>query len=406
MPIFEYRAKKGPEQVVEGTLDAQTEKEAIERLSALGYVPIQLKPQAVSQDKADKEPAKGLGFGHSVKASEITIFSRQLASLLRSGVPILKSLDIIAGQSDNPALKYTVFKIYQAVKEGETFSSALGLFPRSFPPLYIAMVRAGEDSGVLPEVLMRIANYRARQEETLSRIRMALAYPLLMVIVGVGTVVFMLTFVMPRLSRIFLGYGHKLPLPTRILLKVSHILGQFWFWVGFLLLVLFFWLKLRSESSKLPLSRLALKIPLFGKFILKSELGRFCRTMELLLKSGIPILKAISVAYPVVENEMLRESLKASLNELQQGGFLGASLKAAKLFPSFMTNLISVGEESGKLSEAFSEVADSYEQDTEETVRIMTNLLEPLLILIMGLLVGFVVVAMLLPIFEINIMAR
>ena len=403
MPIFKYRAKKGPQQVIEGTVEAQSEKEAIEKISVLGHIPLSIEQteKAAEQGVLPQDTSAG-----GVRPREITIFSRQLASLLKSGVPILSSLTILAEQSTSANIRNVLNAIHTTVKQGNTFSASLARYPKIFPSLYIAMIRTGEDSGVLPDVLLRIAEYRSKQEETLSRFRMAMAYPILMAAVGLATIIFMLTFVMPRLMKIFLGMGQDLPLPTKILLSLSRTLSHWWFWLILIMAVLVVRRQVKAESSKVALSRLKLRLPVFGKFMFKAELALFCRTMEVLLRSGIPILRAINVAIPVVNNEVIKEHFRISYKELEQGGSFGRSLKSSKLFPLFMSNLLIVGEESGKLSDAFAEIASSYERDTDESIRIMTNLLEPLMILCMGLIVGFIVVAMLLPIFEINIMAR
>jgi general secretion pathway protein F len=343
-----------------------------------------------------------------VRSAEVTIFSRQLASLLKSGVPILKALNIISEQSENHNLKGIMRNIHNAVKDGATFSSVLSQYPKVFSPLFIALVRTGEDSGALPEVLLRIADYRAKHEEVISRFRMALAYPILMAIVGLGTIIFMLTFVLPRLMRIFTDMGQNLPLPTRILISTSQGLRQWGLWIipVLLLIILMARQQTKTEAGRLSSSALKLRFPLFGKFILKAELGIFCRTLELLIKSGIPIIKALTIAVPVLDNEVIKNHLRNSCKELEQGGSFGRSLKNSKLFPVFMSNLIVVGEEAGKLEQALGEVANYYEQETDEKLRMMGSLLEPLMILVMGVVVGFIVMAMLLPIFEINVMVR
>ena len=406
--MYKYRAKKGPEEIIEGVIEAQSEKEAVERISQMGYIPLRLEEtqgqvQGAVFSSVSGAVASSVG---KIRSAEITIFSRQLASLLKSGVPILASLNIIAEQSDSLHLRNVLRSIHNNVKEGATFSASLAQYPKIFSPFYIAMIRTGENSGVLPEVLLRISEYRRQQEEAVSRVRMAMAYPVLMAITGIGTVVFMLTFVLPRLLNIFINMKQQLPLPTRILISVSFWLRQWWVWVLLVLVIALLRKELKAEAARIPLSRLKLKTPLLGKLTLKSELSRFSRTLELLLKSGIPILKALEVAIPVVNNEVLREKLRFSYKELEQGGSFGRSLRASKVFPLFMCNLIAVGEESGKLGDALVEVAASYERDTEEALKVMMNLLEPLMILAMGLIVGFIVVAMLLPIFEINVIAR
>jgi general secretion pathway protein F len=270
------------------------------------------------------------------------------------------------------------------------------------------MIRAGEDSGALPEVLLKIAGYRRKQEEMISRFRTAMAYPVLMACVGLGTVVFMLTFVLPRLMNLYNDMGQSLPLPTKILIRISGGLQSRWLGILFILafIVLILQRYLQTKSGRVSLSILKLHIPVAGSLMLKAELARFSRTLELLLRSGIPILRAIHITLPVLGNEVIREQLAKSYKELEQGGSLGRSLKNSRAFPPFMTNLITVGEESGRLDDALTELADSYEQDTEEAIRIMSSLFEPLMILVMGLVVGFIVVAMLLPIFEINVMVR
>lgn len=401
--IYEYRAKEGPNEIKKGTIEAGSEKEAIEKVSQMGLIPIYIseynapmQPKVISQTKKRGK----------IRSREITIFSRQLASLIKSGVPILDGLNIISEQSENQYFKEVLKDVYKSIKDGATLSFSLGQYPEAFSSLYIAMIRVGEDSGALPQVLLSIAEYRAKQEEMLSRIRMAMAYPILMAIVGIATVVFMLTFVIPRLTRIFVDMGQDLPVPTRILISISGVLRQWWIW-GIICLVIFIIRRqVRKKSAKLSLSILKLRLPVFGKLVLKAELSRFTRTLALLIKNGIPILRGLEIAIAVIDNEVIKNQLRQSIKELEQGGSFGKSLKQSKIFPAFLTNLITVGEESGKLEEALSEVSSAYERDTDESIRTMASLLEPLMILVMGLVVGFVVIAMLLPIFEINVMVR
>lgn len=405
MGVYKYLARKGPVEIIEGKVDAQSEKEAIEKIAQMGYFPVRIEQDRQAVSKAAVSLAKPAG---KIRSREITILSRQLASLLKSGVPILDALNIILEQSENINLKSVLRNIHNAVKDGAALSNALASYPRIFASLYVAMVRTGEDSGALPEVLLRIADYRLKQEEMLAHLRMSMAYPILMAIVGLATVIFMFVFVMPRLMRIYVNMGQDLPLPTRLLISISDGLRLSWFWIALILAAAIFVFRRQSETKggRLAWSLFKLRLPIFGKLILKAELSRFSRTLELLIRSGIPILKAIDIATPVLENEVIKNQLRLSYKELEQGSSFGGSLKSSKLFPLFMSNLIIVGEESGKLDEALAEVASSYERDTDEAIRIMASLLEPLMILGMGLIVGFIVVAMLLPIFEINVMAR
>jgi general secretion pathway protein F len=404
MAIYKYRAKKD-EGIAEGSIEAANEKEAIEKISRMGCLPTWIQQESgplrlEAPFLAKPSPLRKV----NIKSREVIIFSRQLASLLKSGVPILNALNIIKEQSENSHLRNILADIHNAVKEGSNFSNALAQYPHVFSPLYIAMVRIGEEGGAFPEMLLRIADHRAKQEEMLSRLRMASAYPLLMALVGSATVVFMLTFVMPRLMRIFNNMGEKLPLPTQILISVSQGLLHNWAWIIVIVCIMIFAIKrsLKTKAGQLSWSVFQLHLPVLGKLILKAELARFSRTLELLIKNGIPILKAIDIAVPVLENEVIKNQLRKSCKELEQGGSFGRSLKNSRWFPLLMSNLIIVGEESGRLDGALAAAASSYEQDTDDALKMMSTLLEPLMILGMGLIVGFIIVAMLLPIFEIS----
>ncbi|MCH7590705.1 type II secretion system F family protein [PVC group bacterium] len=402
MVTFHYRAKKDTQNVIDGQIEADNEQDAVEKINALGLLPIKLEKKEENKTQPPKEISK-IKPGR-IKHRQITLFSRQMASLLKSGVPILRALSIIAEQADKASLNFMLNDIHDIVEDGGTFSSALEKYPKIFPSLYISIVHAGENSGSLPEALMRISDYREKQHALMARLRMAMVYPSLMAFVGLGTVIFMLSYVVPKLAEMFVRTGQELPMPTRILIDISTFLQDWWLWI--LIACVFLGMvisrSLKTESGKLSFGRFQLKLPIYGEFILKSEISRFARTLEILIRNGITILKALDVSIPVLKNEVLKNALKTSYEQLERGRPLGESLKDVKVFPLFMTNLLIVGEETGSLDEALSEVASSYERDTDEVSRILANLMEPLIILFMGLIVGFIVMAMLLPIFEIN----
>jgi len=405
MPLYKYRAKKSAKEVVIGTIEARTREEAVEGIEQMEYFPIR-----VEEQKAAAAEGKGLSLSifKRVRLRELTIFSRQLSSLIKSGVPILRGISIIAEQSENHYLKDILNEIGADVKDGKTLSGALERYPRVFSPLYRAMVRAGEDSGTLQETLLKLADYGQRQEEIISKVRAALAYSLLMAVVGTGTVFFMLTFVIPKLVHIFSSIGGTLPLPTRILISVSAWLHHFWFWLLLFAATVFFLLKRRAktDAEKVAAGLFKLRLPVVGDFTRKLELARFSRTLEVLIRSGIQILRAIRITVPVLSNEIIKQGLLKVHGEVEQGASFGMSLKKSTLFPPFMSSLITVGESSGRLEEALAEVADSYERDVDEGIKMFTSLLEPLMILGMGLVIGFIVIAMLLPVFQLDVMAR
>jgi len=416
---FAYRAKRGPNEVVNGTIEGQTLEEAVEKLDAMGLLPVHVeierdgsspapsrKPEKKSKSAA--APEQKIKKRGRIKGSDITMFGRQLSSLIRSGVPILRALQIISEQTESHGFKTFLSEAQEEIKNGSTLSSVLVRYPKLFPPIYIAMVRTGEDSGALQETLLRVSEYRKKQEELFSKVRAAMAYPVLMATVGVGTIIFMMTFVIPKLTTLFSTMGESLPAPTRIMMQMSAALQKplVWLVAGGVLFAIIALLRSKNKRVALWRSGLALKTPVFSDFIIKTELARFARTLELLIRSGTSILRALEITTPVASNLILRATFESAQQDLAGGGTLGASLKNSGRIPLFMTNLVAVGEESGNLDDALSEVANFYESETEEAIKIVTSLLEPIMMLVMGVAVGFIVIAMLLPMFELNLAVK
>lgn len=407
MSQFKYRAKESSGNTVEGVIEAQTHEEAVEKVNNLGYLPIEVAEAAEAQSKQKAAPAAHSISG-KIKSKEITNLGRQLSSLIRAGVPVLRAITIAGDASNNPHFKDLLSLIQAEVKNGAPLSAALAQFPKLFPPLYLALVQAGEYSGTLDKTMATITDYRQKQEEISSKIRASMAYPTLMGLTGVGSIVFMLTFVMPRLMGIFSSMGESLPLPTKILISASDFIRHGW--VGVLVVGAAAALVLsktkRTKAQKMAFSLLQLQMPLMGTLALKAEMVRIAKTMEILVKSGVPVLQAIEATCMVITNEVLKDDFFRCLKDLQEGGSFGKSLRKSKWFPPFMTNLITVGEESGRLDEALTEIGTAYERETDEAIRMATSLLEPIMILVMGLIVGFIVIAMLLPIFELNMAVK
>lgn len=401
MPVFKYTAKKGPEETVEGVVDARTREDAVDLISAKGLFPVSIESVSAGSSRAPREPGRG-----RIRSRDVTMFSRQLGSLLRAGVPLLNALNVIAEQSDSAGLRKILSEVSAEVREGASLSSAMGKYPKLFSYSYLAVVKAGESSGTLEDSLARIADHRRKQEEILSRVRTAMVYPIFMVAVGLATTLFMIVFVMPRLTDMFKSIGKDLPLPTQIVLAIGDGVRNY----GILLIpiaaAVLLVMRRRSgaEGGSGMFDRLKLRLPFLGDFLLKVEMARFCRTLEVLVRSGIPVLEALNTSGSVLRNSILREDLRAACEDVERGGSLGRSLRKSGRFPVFMTSLLSVGEESGKLDEALAEIGSSYERDTDEAVSTSTSLLEPVMILVIGSIVGFVVMAMLLPIFEMDVM--
>jgi len=343
-----------------------------------------------------------------VTVRDMYLFSRQLESMLNAGVPILRALEIISRQTKKPHLRHCLESIRYDVQEGRSFSEGLASHPDVFPPLYVSMVHSGEESGRLKECVADVSIHLKQQNEFGSRVRSAMAYPLLMLVFGIISVVFILTNVMPKITKLFVDLNQELPLPTVIVMKTSDILLQYGLWIFAAVMAALFYFQrwAASAAGQEAISRFKLSVPFLRDFWIKAELARFCRTLELLLRSGVSIVQALKLAIPVIHNRKIREVFDTCQKELVAGRSFGDALRQTALLPEMMGHLIAVGEESGSLNTTLQDVAETYEQETNEWIKVITTLLEPLMIVVVGAIVGFIVVAMLLPIFQLDIMAR
>lgn len=405
MPTFHYTAKRGPRDIVEGTIDAENRSGVLTYLADLGYVPVRVNEHAASAAEAVERPASvAPGHFRRVPAVGLAVLTRQFASLVRSAVPLLRALKILEEQAKHPLLRHVLHELAEAVRQGQTLSSAMAKFPSVFSPLYINLIHSGEVSGALDTILQQLAQQMEQEEAMRRRIRMAFVYPGFVACVGLLTVVFLMTFVMPRLARLLIGLGERLPAPTRLLLTLSGWMSSPWWWglaLGVILVVALLW-KGSGERGRLVADRLILRAPLIGLIVQQSELARFARSLGLQLHHGIAILQAIETANSVVSHRVMRSQLQRLTEGLRQGTTLSTCLRDLSISTPFLVNTVAVGEESGKVSDALTEVAAYYEQEAERLLQTMATLLEPMLILGVGLVVGFIVMAVLLPIFEMS----
>ncbi len=413
MRVFIYKAKKGPHEIKEGTIEAATKEEAVSKIEQMGYVPVQIKPRqdinTVSGTKTKKNskdsPAVHFNIFQRIRPRDLTIFTEQLATLIKSKVPIFEAVNILSAQTENALFKNIICSISGDLKDGKTFSESLNKYPHVFPLLYVNMVRSGESGGVLEKTLIRLAKFREEEEEVKAKISSALAYPIFIIIVGLVTIIALLTFGVPRLVFLFSDVGQSLPLPTQILFSISAGIRKYWFWILLVVTLFIFMLRRgkKTEKEKIILDKFKLKLPLLGKFSKNVELARLSRTISTLLANGIPAFQAIQITIPTLNNEVFRLELENIHKDIIAGSSISQSMKKSYWFPLFVTNMIAVAEKTGNLEEVLLEVAGFYEREVNKMMKIMTSLLEPMIILVMGLIVGFIVMAMLLPIFEINI---
>lgn len=404
MVEFSYRAKRGPKETVEGIIEAATRQAAVSQLIDSGLSPIRVEVKK----EATLPSGRREFWRRRISSQEVNIFTRQLASLIRARVELLRSLNILYAQAENLHLREVILKVHEFIKKGGSFSSALSNFPRLFPALYVSLVKSGEASGRLDEALEELAEFIDKEDEVKSKVRSALAYPALMIMVGIATVFVLVSFVIPKLAGMFADFGQVLPLPTQILINVSNIFAHYWLWllVGAGVIIILVSKRGITPGEKLVIDKIKLRLPLIGGIIKKEIIVRFARTLALLLRSGIPVFQALEVTVPIMGNEVFVHELKSVRKEVIDGSSLAASMKKKLCFPSFLTNMVGVGEESGRLDEVLTQVASAYSREVDSKVKVITSLLEPAIILVLGLVVGFIVLAMLLPILQLTLLVK
>lgn len=406
MPVFEYIAFDPKGKRCKGVIDADNMQAARSRLRERGLFPAEMR-EARTQEQENSRISGFLGRGR-LRGKEVSLVTRQLATMTGAGFPLVGALGFVIGQTRSTPVKRTLSRVKDAVEGGAGFADALAAESGTFSPIYINMVRSGESSGTLELVLERLADLLENQENLKSRIRSALAYPLLMAIFG-GLVLFgLMTFIVPGLVAIFADMQQALPLPTRILLTSSHFLKAFW-WILFPALAsLPFLFRLARRSQRLGprIDAFVLRIPIAGSLVTKLAVTRCCRTLGSLLANGVPILAALGIAENVVGNQVLAHTIAQAARAVERGDGIASSLAAGRGFPDMALQMIQIGERSGSLEAMLEKVADIYQNESQNTVTALTSMLEPIVILVMGVSVGLIVLAICLPIFEMNQLIR
>jgi type II secretory pathway component PulF len=404
MAVFSYQAKRGPGERFEGTIEAENQEAALSKLSRMGYFPVAL-------EEATTRPA-GSGLGilgrlRGIGTRDLAVFTRQLADLIEAGLPVFEALHVLRSQTENPRLQGVIGGLRHRLEQGEKFSEALAGFPNVFTDLYINMVRSGEVSGALEEVLARLADFIEAEDDIKARIRASMAYPALVVSVSAATILVLMILVMPKLAGMFQDLGQELPLPTRALIGLTGFLTDYGLVAA--LGVACIWLLVRYQSrtgkGRLMLDSVKLRLPAIGKLMQKMEIARFSRTLSILLRNGVPVVDSLDIVNSTIQNQVVRADLGRVRTEVTKGEKLGESLSSVKYFPAFVVNVISVGEESNLLERALNKVADSYEKEIDRSIKMLTSLVEPVVTVIMGGIVGLIVLSIMLAIFRIDFLA-
>jgi general secretion pathway protein F len=399
MPVFIYRAADRRGQTIDGVMEAPDARSVVERLHREAYFPIQVAAQA--------ERTAWWSFGGSprIPSRDLLAMTQQLATLIEAGMPLDRALAILEELAPSARIKSVVADLLRSVRGGASLSDALAKHhPRPFSRLYINMVRAGEKGGVLETTLRRLAEFQEARAAFTEAIVSALIYPLVITTVGAGAIVFLMTFVIPRFATIFADMGQAIPLPTQILLSTSVTVRSYW-WVGLLAviaIVLAWRVWTGTPEGRFAWDGLQLRLPLAGKLIMKIETARFARTLGTMLKSGVPVLGALAVVGDIMTNQVLGRSLQRLSDTVKRGGTIAAAMQEHAPFPPLAVHMVRVGEETGRLEEMLLKTADTFEVDVRSELKRVIGLLEPAIILCMGVVVAFIVVAMLLAIFSIN----
>ena len=404
MPVYEYTALDRAGKNIAGIIDADSTVAARQKLRASGKYPVQVQETEVRAKPAGATELTLPSLFNRVKADDIHALTRQLATLLNAGIPLVGALDALMEQTGNPPLKKIIAQVKESVNEGSSLTNALKKHPRLFSGIYINMVRAGEASGSHDVVLERLADFGEHQQALKGRFQAALIYPMFMAVIGAGVLFFLLSFVVPNLTRIFTEMKQVLPLPTTMLIGFSTFMRSYWWLILLLIVGVVFGLK---EFVKRPRGRyiwdsLKLRLPVLGQINRKIALARFGRTLGSLLQSGVPLITSLQIVRNIVNNVLIGDVTDDTMEDIQAGKSLHFALGKSAWFPPVFRQMVAVGEQSGDLEKMLHKIADAYEREVETRITGLTALIEPVMILLMAVIVGFIVISILLPIFEMN----
>lgn len=393
---FVYKVRDKAGRLVEGSLEAQSEQLVVSRLRDMGYVPL-------SVSRKSRSPlTMEIQIGQKSNLKDLVVFSRQLATMIDSGLSILRSLAILSEQTESKSLGKVIADMKLDIEQGLSFSQAVARQPKVFPPIYLAMVRAGESGGVLDEVMERLASTLEKQMELRAKIKSAMTYPIVVAGIVVLIVTGMLLFVVPMFEGMYRDLGGQLPLPTRVLITASNLLLHVWWLLGLVIVgaVVLFRRWIATKEGRLPWDRFKMRVPVFGPLMRKTALARFARTLASLVRSGVPIMESLEIVGDTAGNAVVSNALASTRERVRLGESVSAALTNHDVFPPMVVQMIAVGEETGALDHLLEKIADFYDAEVQSTVDSLTSLIEPALMVFMGISVGGMVVALYLPMFQ------
>lgn len=405
MPLFTYKAIDSAGGATSGTVSAQNRSGALEQVAREGLVPV-----SVDEQRALGEARAGRSFGRGrVPQTVVEAFHRELANLLTAGVPMMRALNILCRETSHPAARKQWSAIHEDVAGGTSLADAMSKWPRSFPNVNVAMVRAGETGGFLDVVLTQIADFQSRQRSLKSKVRSSFAYPAVLAVLAIGVLAFLLTYFIPRFSKLFMDFGEALPRLTRAIVAVSEVVVDYGLIVVLAVVVLALLVRrvLQSPSGRRMAERAILRLPGVGTIVARFALVRFCRMLGTLLGAGVPLVTSLRVAREAIGNETLADAVRRAVEEVRQGRSLARSLAGSeKLFPASVVEMIAVAEEAGRLDTELKRLALVYEEELDRRLQMLVSLTEPVLLFVMAAIVGTIVVGMVLPVFTLQELIR
>ncbi len=395
MPIFKWEGKTLKGSTKKGEIEAPSEAAVRIHLRQQNIIPTKIVPKG-------KEIKLGLSIGKKVPQRSIAIFTRQLATMIDAGLPLVQSLDILASQQENKTFKHIIREIREDVEGGSTFAGALKKHPSTFDDLYTNLVVAGEEGGILDNILTRLSNYIEKAEALKKKVKSAMIYPAIIVSVAVLVVIILMIFVIPVFETMFKSAGQSLPLPTLIVLTISKFIKKYIlvFIPAAILFVFLFRRFYKTEAGKTLMDRMVLKVPVFGILLKKVSVARFARTLGTLVSSGVPILDGLQIVSKTAGNRTIETAILDARASIREGETIAEPLGRSGIFPPMVIQMISVGESTGALDSMLSKIADFYDDEVDVAVSNLTSLLEPFLMVFLGVVIGGVVIAMYLPIFQ------
>jgi type IV pilus assembly protein PilC len=395
MPVFQYTARTLKGELQSGEVDLPSRDDVIAHLRKNRMVVVQVRP-------APKQLKLSFKFGGGVKTRDVVIMTRQFATMINAGLPLVQALGILADQTENKVLANVTRQVVYDVESGHTLADALRKHPKAFSDLFVNMVAAGEAGGILDTILLRLAQFLEKNDAIIRKVKGAMVYPVVIMSVAAIAITVLLIFVIPTFQSMFASVNLELPLPTRIVIGMSNVLKHYWWAMGGTIALVAFGITryYKTAPGKLQIDTVLLNIPVLGDVIRKSAVSRFTRTLGTLISSGVSILDGLEITARTAGNQVIHNAVMASRASIAGGETIAAPLQKSKVFPAMVISMIAVGEQTGGLDEMLSKIADFYDEEVDAAVSTLLSLMEPIMIVVLGVIVGGMVVAMYLPIFD------